>query len=45
MATKSSRKTGSKKAQKPRTEVRDLKARKDPKGGLNPQPLPPGKKI
>jgi hypothetical protein len=33
MATKSTKRTGSKKAQKPRMEVRDLKARKDLKGG------------
>ena len=43
MITKSTKTTGSKKAQKPQLELRDLKSRKDPKGGLNPQPLPPGK--
>jgi len=45
MATRSTQGTGRKKAQRPRTEARDLKASKDPKGGLNPQPLPPGRKI
>ena len=33
MATKSSKRSARKKAQKPRTEVRDLKPPKDPKGG------------
>jgi len=33
MATKSTKRSARKKAQKPRMEVRDLKATKDPKGG------------
>jgi hypothetical protein len=33
MATKSTKRTGSKKAQKPRIEVRDLNPSKNPKAG------------
>ena len=33
------------KSKKKKTKVRDLKPKKDPKGGWNPQPDPPGGKV
>jgi len=41
MATKSNKRTGRKKAQQPRMKVRDLKPRKDLKGGFEYKPQKP----
>jgi len=42
MATKSNKRTGRKKAQQPRMKVRDLKPRKDLKGGTYKPQKPDG---